>query len=213
VTWYANGNYGTPLVVGPTILMSSLPLGTTTLNCVATFGFCADTTELLAVTNYDCNVTPLVHQVIQLSGEALLTDHLLRWTSSYPFIQFEIERSIDGKTFNTIASINEYDYSSKNSTQTYFYRVKGKMHDGIAVYSNIVKLGDQKDEILIYPNPATDFVQIQANGSFTVKITDVLGNKIREQGGQDHTSMNISDLSSGHYFIHVGDKVVLLYKR
>lgn len=72
------------------------------------------------------------------------------------------------------------------------------------------KQGDERtmsfdDEVLIYPNPASDWVNIAVNGNNTqVILSDAHGRTVRvEQLSEDGIQrLNVSDLSSGLYFIH-----------
>lgn len=75
---------------------------------------------------------------------------------------------------------------------------------------------DLNDEILIYPNPASDYVNIDYAfidiSSFDVSITDISGRRVLTEnyyGQVGSIKLNVKSLSSGVYYINVGG----LYKR
>ncbi len=97
---------------------------------------------------------------------------LLKWKNPAPgeIEYFEIEYSNNGSSFNTIGRItvyandgNEYSFSG-NSFSSFegknHYRLKGVKHDGRNVYSDISNNRTKDLAIQIFPNPATDWIQI-----------------------------------------------------
>jgi hypothetical protein len=70
-----------------------------------------------------------------------------------------------------------------------------------------------QQQFAVYPNPSSDILNIKvknAGTSLTVKITDQLGNLVKESSVffNDETSINVQDLSFGLYFVTIlrGDK-------
>ena len=62
--------------------------------------------------------------------------------------------------------------------------------------------------VSIYPNPATDVVFIKADGVYDFKVLDVAGNVIIENENiNEATEINISQLTSGAYFVEINDGV------
>lgn len=97
---------------------------------------------------------------------------LLKWKNPAPgeIEYFEIEYSNNGSSFNTIGRItvyandgNEYSFSG-NSFSSFegknYCRLKGVKHDGRTVYSDISNNRTKDLAIQIFPNPATDWIQI-----------------------------------------------------
>ncbi|MGZ3867289.1 MAG: phospholipase D-like domain-containing protein, partial [Bacteroidia bacterium] len=71
-----------------------------------------------------------------------------------------------------------------------------------------------QQQFAVYPNPSTGIVNVlvkNAGSQLTVKITDQLGNVVKETTAfsNDVVSVNVEDLSSGLYFVSVlrGDKI------
>jgi phosphatidylserine/phosphatidylglycerophosphate/cardiolipin synthase-like enzyme len=96
-------------------------------------------------------------------------------------------------------------------------------------YQNIVKLfttadvlyaindpsGYAKDDVTIYPNPATSVVNIDVKAtqrtSYTVQLMDMTGRKVLENSNTDgigvnHTSLDVSGLNQGIYFLRISSK-------
>lgn len=69
-------------------------------------------------------------------------------------------------------------------------------------------------ELVTFPNPATDLVNVSfnlnGNASFTIELTDITGKVIDSRnaisyGGSVTTEFNVSDLASGNYLVNVLD--------
>lgn len=100
----------------------------------------------------------------------------LSWISgpTKPGSFFQIERSQDGKHFETILTVNGKSASSSNSDSEYYtakderpytgnnyYRLKCTDADGKTIYSKIVKATTPiKSHTSVYPNPASNFIYI-----------------------------------------------------
>lgn len=67
-------------------------------------------------------------------------------------------------------------------------------------------------EILLYPNPAVDFVEIRGLSAATTSysITSAIGKQIKS--GITNGIIPISDLASGMYFVHIGIQIIRLHK-
>lgn len=99
---------------------------------------------------------------------------------------FFIEKSTDGNTFVEIGFVAakadangriQYDFTDKNLTINSYYRLRQVDNDGSYEYSNkaFVKVGKSNTDVLIYPNPASNHVDIRINGN------DALGQDIKLQ--------------------------------
>jgi hypothetical protein len=139
---------------------------------------------------------------------------------------FEIERSIDNKTFVNIAFVDgkgtttsqtEYSYVDKNSFGTTYYRLKQIDFDGAFEYSKVVEvnsLADLKYDLeQNYPNPfnptTTISYSIPENSFVTIKVFDVLGNEVASlvneemETGRHKIDFNAANLSSGVYYYSI----------
>jgi len=62
------------------------------------------------------------------------------------------------------------------------------------------------DEINIYPNPASDIVNISipALGKYELVVSDILGNIVnRTHDNNESIQLQLANYSSGVYFIHI----------
>ena len=170
----------------------------------------------LPVTLVNFNATPK-EQTVQLKWQT---------TSEVNASHFEIERSGNGKTWETLGSVDaigdgpgtyEYVDASPLSNVNY-YRLKmvdraADHVDGNYSYSRIVsvRISDhvQVMQVSVYPNPATSgtlTVTTSGTGTPDVTIYDILGRKVvvkllrNTRGSID---LDVSDLSVGTYLISV----------
>ncbi|PWT96200.1 MAG: hypothetical protein C5B52_16330 [Bacteroidetes bacterium] len=133
---------------------------------------------------------------------------------------FDVERSSDGIHFEKIASVPansslSYSYlDQKASPNNNFYRIKAHESTGEFSYSRIVLVGGSTSGITLKlsPNPARDILNLQLNLSgqkANMRIVDMNGKILMQQNmslsGPLSTSIDISKLSSGVYYMWVSD--------
>jgi hypothetical protein len=134
---------------------------------------------------------------------------------------FEIERSIDGNRFNTIAfvtgitnssTINNYTFIDQTTaTGVYFYRIKQvDLNNTFSYICNTKKITVQQKSKLyeLYPNPAKNFIYLKSNTNvgeqLTVQIIDLSGKVIHQLKHQAQSQpISIQNLHSGSYFLKV----------
>ncbi len=143
---------------------------------------------------------------------------------------FDIEKSADGFNFTTIGSIpakntaavQQYsfvDNSAKNKNQ--FYRLKIKGDAGKVEYSNIQQLQhDKATEILVFPNPTTEVLQLQLNKAIdkmNVQIINSSGQMVKQltvTSSNQIITIPVQNLAAGKYWLHLQcnrDKQVLQF--
>lgn len=132
---------------------------------------------------------------------------------------FTIEYSTDALNFSELATVSgagtsteiinyEYNYSTKTAGVMY-YRLRQTDYDGQTECSDIVALslaGHQTAnvsniDIKIYPNPATDYVQINGDGIVSVEFVNASGRVLSAAGQQ--ASYSISNLPQGINYVIV----------
>lgn len=140
---------------------------------------------------------------------------------------FEIEKSQNGTDWNTIGRVNasgnsqskkNYSYTDNvSSRNTVFYRLKMIDADGTFTYSRVVavKNNSSTPSITVFPNPATDVIQVQvpasSPGQAKLSIVDAAGRQyssvpLQIRNGVNTISIPIIQLGAGNYFIMVEDK-------
>ena len=132
---------------------------------------------------------------------------------------FNIERSTNGKNFETIANVgaknkanNKYDFidtlAANNLLFTsLYYRIAAVDIDGKINYSTIkqVSINDKRQIINIFPNPAKDVVNIIANDVKEVRITNLFGQVVYKNTANiiNNLSLNVKCFPKGIYFVQL----------
>jgi len=155
----------------------------------------------------------------------------LQWQTQYEQNSkyYAIQRSTDGINFTdidkVIAAGNSnvpltYNYNDVlpamlQNTPTVFYRLQAVDIDGQSSNSQVVAVHLNKKDIqlLIFPNPVKDVLQVQTNGiagPATLCITDGSGRQlyIRDivlEQGSNSMPVNISQFSSGIYYVRLSN--------
>ncbi len=150
-----------------------------------------------------------------------VSDVVLQWnvTMETNFKHYEVERSIDGVSFNligVIAAQNKPVYNLPDvnvpDVRTVFYRLKMVDRDGHFTYSKTVSvnLNRKNRDITVYPNPAVNEINISLLQSLptgsVIKITDIAGRELIVQknvAGQQNIKVKVNKLPAGKYFISV----------
>ncbi|MDO6432693.1 glycoside hydrolase family 44 protein [Flavitalea sp. BT771] len=151
-------------------------------------------------------------------------------------ISFYIERSADGVTFNPIGTVaatatipgnagleRNYSYYDRRPLPSVdYYRLKIVDRSGSYTYSRTIAVAfDNATGITVFPNPANDvlYVQLPAQqGPIELELHDGAGKLVRairlpSAGGVISTSIDISDLASGVYYLSAGGKTLPIVKQ
>lgn len=142
---------------------------------------------------------------------------------------YTIQRSTDGVNFTDIEKVNAagnsavpltYNYTdvlpvTLQSTSTVFYRLQSVDLDGHFFNSEVVavKLNKKDIQLLVFPNPAKDVLQVQTSGitgQATLHITDAGGRQLYTrdillQQGSNSIPVNISKFSNGIYYVRLSN--------
>ena len=139
---------------------------------------------------------------------------------------FEIERSLDGNTFDKIGlqkakGFGFYQFTDKNVpiNTKLFYRLRMVDTDGQFDYSKIksARLTSITNQLKITPNPASDILNIhfetKTGNPLTVKFIDTLGKIVKIENfttanTEQNLNVDISDLSKGLYLIQISKEGV-----
>jgi hypothetical protein len=134
---------------------------------------------------------------------------------------FHIERSTDQLNWTELGSVAGNGSTSQISDYTWtdahplngtsYYRLRQEDYDGKSSLSPIqqVSLESSSAGFRIYPNPAHDRIQVDHPGTTTrLELIDLYGRRVREiQTTGVSTSVSISDLTAGTYFLRSGTDV------
>ena len=151
----------------------------------------------------------------------LNSQSMLTWATSSELNndRFEVERSTDGLNFGMIGEVQgngttsiaqEYSFTdSKPAVGTNYYRLRQVDFDGAFEYTDIksVHFGDVQQAFSVFPNPASDELQISTpfigNQAVDILIFNNQGQLMKQQtfGANNRHTLNITDLANGLYLI------------
>lgn len=172
------------------------------------------------VWNSSCpSLSALPIGIVYFSGKLNGNKINLNWETfnEFNFKHFEVERSVNGTNYSTIAivkakgvgSYNLIDYVETLKGRRLYYRLKQVDNDGSYNYSEVFTVHLPLNILLtVYPNPAKDFIKIQLNNSSidkaNIQITDIAGKIfINKEYSISNGFIKIStgNLQSGNYLI------------
>ena len=99
---------------------------------------------------------------------------------------------------------------------TYYFRLRSVNAYGVSDYSNTgtamttTGIGEENaTTILIYPNPATDFIDVNFSGQLPgfISIYDAYGRQLTEQRATNKNRIVVSEFPCGIYYLHCGETV------
>lgn len=161
------------------------------------------------------NVTVPV-ELLSFEAETVKNDVQLTWitASESDNYGFEVERSTDGKLWETIDFVKgngnslsniKYQYLDKEVARNLnYYRLKQIDFDGDFEHSNIVNAAIETPfDFNIYPNPVGNQLNITTEKETTLEliVQDSEGRTIAEKRLESHLNFDTSTLPKGTYFI------------
>ncbi|OQP57560.1 carbohydrate binding domain-containing protein [Niastella populi] len=132
---------------------------------------------------------------------------------------FIIERSINGRNFDSVGrvqagsnSANNYSFSEINNNSSSYYRLKQVDLNGTFIYSAVITLKNagSSREMTIYPAQAVTTIQYvianEVQATATVQVFNMAGQPVISQKevlstGLNNRSLNVSHLAAGAYIL------------
>jgi hypothetical protein len=167
--------------------------------------------------------------LLSFVGKTLETDNILTWTtaSERNVAYFELEHSLDGKTFEAIGKVTAkntpsvYSLSKKATAHVLYYRLKTVDNDGKTSFSSIITLenaliknGKALPKMAIYPNPATDVLTIENGQGKSIEIVNILGEVVISIAKASNLEKwDVRGLPSGVYFVKTKGDLVRFVKQ
>ena len=159
-------------------------------------------------------------KLISFTGDNENNQVKLKWTTTNEInlASYIIEKSGDGKSFYTTAtilpagnsSINNYSFVDDNIEElaAVYYRLKCVNTNNSYAYSNtVIIVREQQISMRVYPNPATTSIVIsheKANVNSSIKIYSIDGKLLIEKPVKQNdiqSILDISKLSKGSYLV------------
>ena len=126
---------------------------------------------------------------------------------------FEVQRSIDGTSFENISIVNpqgvghsNYEFTDRNLplSKTLYYRLKIIHADGRFEYSNIQKVTLKDVKLTISPNPAAYEVLVNSSENIkNIEVFDIRGRRImvKDNINLNQIRINTTSIKNGTYII------------
>lgn len=122
--------------------------------------------------------------------------------------QFIIERSVDAKDWVIIEKLNSQSTSYIDKTpmqDVNYYRLSLVLDKGEVIESNVeAVIFERRNEVRIFPNPTSGELNISGINHGIYRIYNTVGSAIKN-GSIIESSLDISELTSGVYFIEIID--------
>lgn len=178
----------------------------------------------LSTINFTSAILPV--ELVSFTAQAQEKYVLLKWETSSEENNdyFEIERSIDGLTFESIGKVtgngttaitNNYAFLDQfPSRGTNYYRLRQVDFDGRYEYSDIrlVNFSGKTEQFSLAPNPTQDEVHLywqwasNSEEELWAEVYDLYGNRIRRyqlQAKSKEKMISLSDLPAGTYLVQL----------
>jgi hypothetical protein len=131
--------------------------------------------------------------------------------------RFEVQRSIDGKAWKAIGSIQAQGESKVRKTYTFadskpeagenLYRLRMVDRDGTFTFSTIQSVRfESKLESSIYPNPVSNELMLKVTSRKqvkTIRIDNLAGLQVYSSGPVDSGKIDVSKLDAGVYVLRI----------
>lgn len=138
-------------------------------------------------------------------------ENIWQTTNEINVSHFNIQRSIDGKNFETIGKVNasktEYRFTDNRlplTANSLYYKLEIVDKDGSKTYSTIkqITIKPQTPNIVLFPNPATSTVNIDCAGATQLLIIDYLGRTMYQSTVYGlPLTINTQQLNKGIYVV------------
>lgn len=184
-----------------------------------------DETGAAIYASLGCNILPLPVKLVSFTAVGSGNNSNIAWQTAGEVNakSFELERSSNGTSFTTIASIPATGQSSEAKRYTYidasipsgtvYYRLKMIDKDGSITYSPVAKVTNGKNGFALtnlYPKPAVSQLTLtwtaSSAGTSIVTVYDLTGKTLFSKQmptatGMNNTQLPVSKLPKGQYIL------------
>jgi|GEM_PF-742698 len=227
--------------VNYSVLIPKIRSNDTTMQLPADTGYCffvlatdrVGNKELLRPGEIECSsLVPLPITWLYFKGKTVAKDNILDWATANEqnSKQFDVERSLNGISFNRIGVVNSVGNSNQTNTYQYkdpnidrlnsnimFYRLKQIDIGGNFKYSNIVRLSynaQHTTNSIVYPNPTQGMITILVGDNSlvgtTAAIYDINGRLVETiKITANSQQVSLTNYVNGTYFIKLSNNETL----
>lgn len=213
------------------VVVASTPSNLSNTNCAF-----SEASSILTLNVIDCG-NPLNTDIISFSGKMVNNKVELNWTtnSEETPVYYLIERSSDGRTFNTITQVNGYNNASNDvnyyswnepyqGNQNGFYRIR-LVSNSKQKMSRVIRINNRYDELSFINviNPFTNNISASISSPTSqpvqVRLIDNGGKLIRVEermvtAGENLISIdNTTGLPAGVYSLQLQSKEIFITKK
>lgn len=161
-------------------------------------------------------VNPLPVELLYFTGQKEANGNQLEWSTASETNNdfFDLERSMDGNTFNKLTSVDGHGTTSAVHNYEYldvnpfvginYYRLKQVDFDGNYAYSNIISIENELTEnatVSVFPNPSSDVVNIITSTNYqSIVVYNMLG-EIVFSSYSNEARLQFKPVSNGIYVV------------
>ncbi len=146
---------------------------------------------------------------------------LLKWIteSETRSNYFTMEASTDGSSWSEVGKVDAQFSSQTRTIYAYqadyfvnginYYRLRLTDMDGTEEILSVVSLICEDNQVLIYPNPTSGILYVNASVDEFAGVFDSSGRKVTEHLSvlnEDRFEVDLSGFAAGFYYLHVGDE-------
>jgi hypothetical protein len=164
-----------------------------------------------SITSGDCvysSSCPLPVVLTKFEGISVDGNVELNWqvSSEIDFDKYELQRSQDGMTFETLYSIkggsSNYSFRDLTSAKISYYQLKMIDEDGSIQQSKVIRVSASESTVSVFPNPCTESITIISESVASFQLMDSIG-KVCKTGFLTGitTTLETDQLSAGIYWM------------
>lgn len=181
-------------------------------------------------------LNPLPVELISFSARCNTNAVELIWSTASEINNdyFEVQKSVDGNLWYYVGTVkgagnsttfNSYSFVDKENTANAYYRLRQVDFDGKFEYSPIIVgncIGVEQTEVIVYPNPVSDIVNISIANWKSEKIhweivnitgQTILSGEIYPENSFAFEQINMSELKPGMYVVRFMDDDNLIIRK
>jgi hypothetical protein len=184
----------------------------TTLNVsgLITGATLVDQYKIIALSGYSSSINPFIYLIYDYNNTNFQNANKRKLTINLALHQIEAISSTNGLDFFLSSESLIYLPFVNNPQKMFTFSLNNYLSDYISNYLNTETTNISNNEIIIFPNPTKNFIEIEGKWSLykKYKIVDVFG-KTKIQGTLDNQKIELVNIEAGIYFMQIeGNKSV-----